>query len=166
MMSRKSWHLDRRSFLTGVGVSLTLPYLEAMATTAPSVTDVPKRLCYMYFPNGCGIPNKDKTPEEHKQWSWFPMGEGKDFTFTNTLSCMEPHRDDLTVIGGLSHPRSRQLLGHLAGDSWLTGGDVGASNYANNISVDQVAAQQIGQNTRYKSFVLSADGGVGYQSRV
>lgn len=166
-MSRKSWHLDRRSFLSGIGVSLTLPYLEAMAdSVAPSITDIPRRLCYMYFPNGCGIPNKDKTPEEHTKWSWFPIGEGKNYTFTNTLSCMEPHREDITVIGGLSHPRSRQLLGHLAGDSWLTGGDVGASNYANNISVDQVAAQTIGKNTRYKSFVLSADGGVGYQSRV
>ena len=50
------------------------------------------------------------------------MGEGKDFTFTNTLS-VEPHQDDLTVIGGLSHPRSRHCLVTLL-ETLDDGGDV------------------------------------------
>ena len=94
------------------------------------------------------------------------MGSGRDYRFTNTLDCLKPHRQDISILGGLSHPRSRNLLGHLAGDSWLTGGEIGGSNYQNNISIDQAAAKKIGKKTRYSSLVLSVDGGVGYQSRV
>lgn len=167
-MTQKSWHLNRRSFLQGVGVTLTLPYLEAMADSAAATSnsDTPNRMCFMYFPNGCGIPNKDKYAEEHKQYSWFPLQAGRDYQFTDTLSVLEPHREDISILGGLSHPKSRQVLGHIAGDSWLTGGDVSGSNYMNSISIDQVAAQQFGKNTRYSSLVTSVDGGVGYQSRV
>ena len=167
-MAQKSWHLDRRTFLSGLGVSLTLPYLDAMAESVQRQgnKDIPKRLCCVYFPNGCGIPDQRQHVEEHQQWSWFPMGEGSDYTFTNTLSALEPHRENISVLGGLSHPRSRELLGHIAGDSWLTGGDISGSNYQNNISVDQVAARQLGQATRYPSLILSVDGGIGYQSRV
>ncbi len=68
----------------------------------------------------------------------------------------------MTVLGGLSHPKSRKLLGHLAGDTFLTGGDLRGNKYLNNISVDQVAAQHLKQYTRYPSLSLSADGGVGY----
>ena len=73
---------------------------------------------------------------------------------------------DRSIIGGLSHPKSRALLGHLAGDTWLTGGDVRGSKYLNTISVDQQAALTIGKNTRYPSLALSTDGGIGYKSRI
>ena len=167
-MANRSWHLDRRSFLHGVGVTLTLPYLEAMGTTItqPKNDAARKRLCCLYFPNGCGIPNRDKDSTAHSQWSWFPLGEGRDYELTNTLSVLADHRQEMSILGELSHPRSRELLGHIAGDSWLTGGDVSGSNYRNNISIDQVAARKLGESTRYPSLTLSVDGGVGYQSRV
>ena len=166
-MSKKSWHLERRTFLQGLGVTLTLPYLEAMADSVRSQEhEAAKRMCFMYFPNGCGIPDQKRLPDEHKKWSWFPQGEGRDYRFTNTLSALSDHREDISIIGGLSHPRSRELMGHMAGDSWLTGGDISGANYRNNISVDQVAAKSLGQHTRFPSLTLSVDGGVGYQSRV
>ena len=167
-MSNRSWHLNRRSFLHGVGVTLTLPYLEAMGTTIQQNENHTsrKRLCCLYFPNGCGIPNRDKDVAAHSQWSWFPLGEGRDYELTNTLSVLADHRQEMSILGELSHPRSRELLGHIAGDSWLTGGDVSGSNYRNNISIDQVAARKLGESTRYPSLTLSVDGGVGYQSRV
>ncbi len=166
-MTKKSWQLERRTFLQGLGVSLALPYLDAMADTAkPSQQDPAKRLCYVYFPNGCGIPDEGRLPEEHAKWSWFPNGEGRDYEFTNTLELLAPYRDDISIIGGLSHPRSRELMGHIAGDTWLTGGDIRGANYRNNISVDQVAANHLGKHTRFPSLTLSVDGGVGYQSRV
>ena len=85
-MSKKSWHLDRRTFLRGLGVSCMLPYLEGMAMTGFSkLTEPlpPKRLCFLYFPNGVALP-----PEEssyHKKWNWFPLGEGKKLS-THPLS--------------------------------------------------------------------------------
>jgi hypothetical protein len=72
----------------------------------------------------------------------------------------------MSILGGLSHPNSRRLLGHLAGDTWLTAGDVRGSQYKNRISVDQKAAETLGKDTRFKSLCLSTDGGVGYKSRV
>lgn len=101
---------------------------------------------------------------EHEKWNWFPIGEGKDYKLTQTLSTLEPYRDDISIMGGLSHPRSRKVLGHIAGDTWLTGGDLRAA-YNNSISVDQVAAEAMSRYTRFPSLSLSTDGGVGYKSR-
>jgi len=165
-MKKKPWQLDRRTFLRGVGVACALPYLECMTQSAHAATSAapPKRMCFLYTPNGVGLPPAES--EFHKDWNWFPHGEGRNYKFTKTLASLEPHRDRLSILGGLSHPKSRQLLGHLAGDTWLTGGDVRGSKYLNTISVDQKAALTIGKETRFPSLTLSTDGGIGYKSRV
>ena len=164
-MSKKSWHLDRRTFLKGLGVSCMLPYLEGMAMTSFSkLTEplFPKRLCFLYFPNGVALP-----PEEssyHKKWNWFPLEKGKNYQFTRSLEPLKGHRNEMSILGGLSHPFSRNVLGHMAGDSFLTGGDL-RGEYKNSISVDQVAAEKLSKHTRFRSLTLSSDGGVGYKSR-
>ena len=61
-MSKKSWHLDRRTFIRGLGVSCMLPFFEGMAMTSFSKfaePKSPKRLCFLYFPNGVGLPPKE-----------------------------------------------------------------------------------------------------------
>jgi hypothetical protein len=144
-----------------------LPYLEAMGNPFKGSSiagEAPRRLCFVYFPNGVGLPPMENP--DHKKWNWFPMGTGTNYQFTKTLAPLSSHREDISIIGGLSHPKSRHLLGHLAGDTWLTGGDLRGNEYKNNISVDQVAAQRFGQFTRYPYLALSTDGGVGYKSRV
>jgi len=171
-MSNKNWRLDRRTWLRGAGVACALPYLEAMgrAATVPSSAaggaggQAAKRLCFVYFPNGASLP--PTANPAHKLWSWFPMGAGKDYQPTKVLEPLAPHRDKISIFSGLSHPNSRNLLGHLAGDTWLTAGDLRGSVYSNQISVDQVAARQLSHATRYPSLVLSTDGGIGYKSRV
>ena len=70
----------------------------------------------------------------------------------------------MSILGGLSHPFSRNVLGHMAGDSFLTGGDL-RGVYKDSISVDQVAAMELSKYTRFPSLTLSTDGGVGYKSR-
>ncbi|MGA0058395.1 MAG: DUF1552 domain-containing protein [Planctomycetota bacterium] len=165
MADQKSWHLDRRSFLRGAGVACALPYLEAMEGAAKrSVGDAPRRMCFVSFPNGAALP--DLKDDENRRWRWFPDGEGEAFEFTDVLRAMEPFRKQLSIHGGLSHPLSRELLGHLAGDTWLTAGDARFESYKNRISVDQVAAAALKAETRYPSIALSSDGGVGYKSRV
>lgn len=166
-MSPKSWHLSRRAFLRGAGVAVTLPYLDAMARATRAVADgaeAPRRLAFVSFPNGCSLP--DEKDVDNAAWRWFPSGNGTDFRLTEVLQPLERHRDQLSFYGGLSHPRSRELLGHLAGDTWLTGGDLRGDRYMNSVSVDQVAALQLKRHTRYPSLVLSTDGGIGYKSRV
>ena len=164
-MSKKPWHLNRRTFLRGLGVTCMLPYLEGMAMTSFSKLakpSKPKRLCFLYFPNGVGLPQKESI--YHKDWSWFPSLEGSEYKLTKSLAPLSPHRRDLSIMGGLSHPFSRNVLGHMAGDSFLTGGDL-RGEYKNSISVDQLAAGQLSKYTRFPSLTLSTDGGVGYKSR-
>ncbi|MCM8533709.1 MAG: DUF1552 domain-containing protein [Lentisphaeraceae bacterium] len=160
----KSWHLKRRTFLKGLGVSCALPFLESMGKDANKNPNTAKRCVFSYVPNGVSMPNEKNA--SFKDWSWFPHGEGKNFEFTKVQEPLKPYRDKLLYIGGLSHPRSRHILGHAAGDTWLTGGDISGSEYKNSISIDQVAASVIGKQTRFSSLALSCDGGVGYKSRV
>lgn len=165
-MARPSWHLSRRTFLRGAGVAVATPYLHAMERALPAqgAAPAPRRLVYVYFPNGCSLPAENDAA--NARWRWFPSGEGEDWQFTDVLKPLEKHRERLSFFGGMSHPKSRELLGHLAGDTWLTGGDLRFDQYKNSISVDQAAAQVLKSQTRYPSLVLSTDGGVGYKSRV
>ncbi|MCB9881241.1 MAG: DUF1552 domain-containing protein [Planctomycetes bacterium] len=154
----------RRTFLRGLGVTCAVPFLDSLAWAGLQEKEPKKRLCFVYFPNGCSLPSENDAKYAH--WRWFPSGEGDAFRFTKVLESLEPFRSRLSVLGGLSHPLSRELLGHLAGDTWLTGGDVRGDRYQNTISVDQVAAHHLKAKTRYPSLILSTDGGVGYKSRV
>lgn len=147
----------------GTGASLGLPWLECMAggETAKSV-DKPRRMCAMYFGFGVSLPDKDG---EQAKWRWFPEGEGRDFQFTETLKPLEPHRENLTVLGGLSHPNGRKMGGHDTGDTFLTGALLTSKFLRNTVSVDQIAAHASRDQTRFSSLVLSTDGGVGEPTR-
>ncbi|MDZ4696027.1 MAG: DUF1552 domain-containing protein [Deltaproteobacteria bacterium] len=157
----KPRQISRRTVLRGLGLLVPLPWLESMGNAAPATKA--KRLAVFYVPNGVSLP--PESSPAHKQWSWFPLGEGRNYEFTETLASLQPHRQRLTILGGLSHPRSREILGHAAGDTFLTGGDV-SGEYRNSISFDQVAARHMGRATRHPSLVLSCDGGIGYKTRV
>ena len=153
----KSWHIKRRTFLRGAGVSLALPWLEGMSWAAETRTPTPRLAC-VFFPFGVPMP-----PDGHKdrqKYGWFPVGEGKDFQFTGTHESLKPFRKQLTYFGGLSHPLGRRVPGHKAGDVYLTGADISGSAYRQSVSVDQIAAMAIGEKTRLSSLTLSASGGV------
>lgn len=164
-MATKSWHLDRRLFLQGTGVSLGLPWLECMTASAANTTaekTTPRRMCGLYFGFGVGLPKEDS---EHANWRWFPNGEGRDFEFTDTLKPLEAHREQLSVLGGLSHPNGRRMGGHDTGDTFLTGAFMHNAKLRNSVSADQVAANAFADQTRFSSLVLSTDGGVGEPTR-
>jgi hypothetical protein len=157
----KSRRLDRRTVLRGAGVALALPFLDCMAD-ATSRQKLPRRFCAFYFPYGVSLPEKDS---EHAHWRWFPEGGERDFRFTKTLDILEPLRDDITILEGLSHPECRNMGAHDTGDTFLTGSKLSGKFLKNSISVDQAAAASIGHHTRYPSLVLSTDGGVGEPTR-
>lgn len=164
-MSRKSWHLDRRTFLMGTGVSLGLPWLECMTKAdegSAKTQSPPRRICGLYFGFGVALPPEK---HEHAQWRWFPNGEGRDYQFTETLKPLEALREKLTVLGGLSHPNGRRMGAHDTADTFLTGAFLNNKFLTNTVSVDQVAAKAVGDQTRFSSLVLSTDGGVGEPTR-
>ena len=160
-MSIKSWQLDRRTLLKGVGVSLALPMLDCMGAEADQ-TARPKRFCAAYFPYGSVFQKEDS---EFAKWNWTPTGEGSDFAFGDIHRSMQPLRTDLTMIEGLSHPAGRSMGGHDTADIWLTGTKLTGSRMKNSMSLDQIIAGHHVDQTRYSSLVLSTDGGVGEPTR-
>ena len=157
----KSWQLDRRALLKGVGVSLALPMLDCMGSEA-SQADRPKRFCATYFPYGSVFQNAGS---EFAKWNWTPTGEGRDFTFGEIHRSMEPLRKNLTMIEGMSHPNGRSMGGHDTADIWLTGSALIGSRMKNSMSLDQIIAANQADQTRYSSLVISTDGGVGEPTR-
>ncbi|MBB3204315.1 hypothetical protein FHS27_000079 [Rhodopirellula rubra] len=155
--------LDRRRFLRGAsGFALALPAFETFSANAgaPENAMPPRRLACFYLPNGVPMP----LPEDpaYQDWSWFPHGEGKDYRFSKCLDPLEPLRDDVTVLSGLSHPASRDNHGHHNADQFLTGAPIGGrGQYRNSISLDQVYAAHVAEQTRFSSLVMSTDGGTG-----
>src|SRR5262245_36060409 len=179
-MARPSWHLDRRTFLRGAGLSLALPWLEAMAkaegpTGKPA--EKPKRFCAFFFGNGVAIPNQlsadneyaekesaDNKASEADGWTWFPRTGGSDYKLTKPLEPLAAYRGDMSIFGGMSHPSSRWVVGHNTVDVWLSGADIRVS-LENSISLDQLIARHAAAHTRIPSLVLSSNGGIGTKSR-
>lgn len=156
--------LDRRRFIKGTGIALALPWLECTAAEAlDSESNKPtkrNRLACFYMPDGVPMPLAEDPA--HKDWAWFPHGQGEDFRFTKCLDPLEPLRDHVTVLSGFSHTAARNIHGHCNADQFLTGAATGSSGtYHNSISLDQYYAQHVGDQTRFSSLVLSTDGGTG-----
>ena len=142
-------------------MALALPFLECMAA-GPRPAERPKRFCAVYFPYGI-VQRQPGT--EAAQWNWFPQEVGADFRFNKSMVPLDPHRGEVTVLGGLSHPNGRNMGGHDTADTWLTGAELKEGHLENTVSVDQVAASHFADRTRYPSLVLSTDGGVGEPTR-
>ncbi len=160
-MTMKSWHLDRRTFLRGSGVALALPWMQSMSVAAP-VEQAPRRLASVYFPFGVSLPNEKS---EYAEWNWFPAETDGSFRFRSSLESLEPLRENVTVLGSLSHASGRKMGGHDTGDIFLTGASFRGTDYRNGISLDQYIASHVGEKTRFGSLVMSSDGGVGEPTR-
>ena len=162
-MKTKLSTLDRRRFLRGVsGFALTLPAFETFRGVAHAAEKPvnPRRLACFYLPNGVPMPLKEDPA--YQDWSWFPHGSGKEFSFSKCLDPLESVRDDLTVISGMSHAAARNSHGHNSAGQFLTGIRTGGRDgYKHSISLDQVYAAHVGEQTRLPSLVMSTDGGTG-----
>ena len=158
----KSWHIDRRTILKSAGVAMALPALESMAATAEPKEELPRRMCCVLFPYGVAVPNDN---DAERDWGWFPRGQGKDYQLTKVLSPLADLMDDVSIFGELSHPQCRSMNGHDTGDTFLTASPLEGGTYRNSVSLDQFAAEHIGQQTRMSSLVLSTDGGIGPRTR-
>lgn len=159
-MNKKSFSLNRRSFIQGAGVALGLPWMETFAAKTGTSSKTPRRFFSVYHPDGVGLPLKEDPA--WKDWFWFPHGGEKDFKLTKVLDVLEPLRNEITIYSGLSHPAHRAIHGHSNADQYLTAANYGGQGgYKNTISMDQVYANHIGEQTRYSSLVMSTNGGTG-----
>ena len=154
--------LDRRRFLRGTGVALSLPMFESFLTHATGADENanPRRLACFYFPDGVPMPLREDPA--YKDWLWFPHGSGTEFEFSKVFEPLAPLKDEFTVLSGYSHPRVRRVHGHSNADQFLTAAATGQDGqYANSISLDQVYAEYVGNETRFASLAMSTDGGTG-----
>ena len=164
-MKKKSWHLDRRTFLRGSGVALALPFMNAMAvgTEEKAIKALPKRAAFMFFPNGVSLPpEKD---DQHEDWYWYPKGSGRNFEFRKSQEALNPFRKDISVIHGISNAANRTLQPHIGPTGFLTTKGIERSTTYNSISIDQEIVKHLGRQTQLSSLVLSTVGGVGSMGR-
>jgi hypothetical protein len=147
-------HLSRRTFLRGVGVSLSLPLLESMipaATLLGQTAAKPRtRFGAIYFPHGAIMPH------------WTPAAEGAGFELTQILQPLKPFYSQINVISDLRHANAygsgatanhnRSAAAYLSGAFAQTGAQPSLG-----ITVDQIAAQKIGQDTPLPSLELTIE---------
>jgi hypothetical protein len=152
--------LSRRTVLRGMGMTLALPFLDAMvpalSAAANAAAKPVHRYGFFYMPNGVAM---NHTGVNY----WKPAAVGADFEFSPTLKPLEPYRSQVTVVSGL-HNRSAESLGDGNGDhtrstgSWLTGTHIKrteGSDLRAGISVDQVIASRFRKETALPSLELA-----------
>ena len=129
--------MNRRAMLKASGICMALPWMESLANSTTLQT--PKRFCSIYFPYGgvCPIRKANSVSGIGS-----PQGEGKNFTFNKSLEPLNKFRDQVTVLGGLCHPKVKRIGGHDSGDTFLTGEEMSlkANGLKNSISLDQFMA--------------------------
>src|SRR5215470_17629327 len=150
IITKKSLH--RRTFLRGAGATLALPLLDAMvpASTALAATAAApvKRLGFVYIPMGAHMPQ------------WTPAGSGVLGELTPSLSALAKVKDQLTVLTNTeirnaypgTHATSNSSFLSCAYAKWTE-----SSDYYLGTTVDQVAAQTLGRETRLPSLELAMD---------
>jgi hypothetical protein len=144
--------LSRRRFLQGVGVAMSLPLLDVMQPTSAlaasnSLTPNTKPRRMLGICNNLGV-----RPD-----LFFPTGTGREYLASPYLKLLEAHRNDFTVISGVSHPNVDG--GHPSDISFLTAAPHPASSsFRNTISLDQYVAERIGTLTRFPSLTLAVNG--------
>ncbi|HTR01438.1 MAG TPA: DUF1552 domain-containing protein [Candidatus Acidoferrum sp.] len=152
-------HLPRRTVLRGLASAISLPLLDAMipAATAWAQTAAntkPKLSC-IYIPHGATMD------------LWTPKTVGKDFAFSQILKPLEPYRQSLTVISNLGHKNVAPWTGEDVGGAenhsralavFLTGAHPVKGDFAKvGTSMDQMAAQAIGQDTPLPSIEMAIE---------
>ena len=146
--------LPRRTFLRGMGATVALPFLEAMrpafAARAGFSGPTPKRFGAIYVPHGATLDQ------------WVPRSAGTGFEFTPILKPLEPFRDSLVVVSNLDGPlEPAGGGGHaISPSSYLSGVRPKVSqgtDLYNGITLDQVIATQIGQETSLPSLELAIE---------
>jgi len=136
--------LPRRTVLRSAGASLALPLLECMTPARASAAEPPRRM--LIFVNNLGVLPKN----------FFPSTAGRDYEASPYLKELASVRNEFTVFSGFSHPGVSG--GHSTDNCFLTAAR-GAfkSGFRNSISLDQFAADKLGQVTRFPTLNLGVN---------
>jgi Protein of unknown function (DUF1552) len=156
--------MSRRTMLRGLGTAIALPVLDSMIPTrlfgaeakaAAKAVAAPKRLAWLYVPNGIDMQN------------WTPSEMGAAYKLTPTLEPLAPFRDKFSVISGLvcdkANPNGDGPGDHArAMSAYLTGTQPRKTEGANlklGRSADQAAADKVGHLTKFRSLEFGIEEG-------
>ncbi len=147
--------ISRRTLLKGVGVTMALPLLNAMApvrslAAGSPATGKPIRFAALYMANGALMRD------------WTPKGAGRDFELSPTLAPLADFKNDLLVLSQLWNAATNTGDGHyVKTGGWLTSTTItrttGSNICAGNTSVDQVMAKHVGNLTPLASLELGIE---------
>ena len=152
MVTRKS--LPRRTFLRGVGTTLALPLLDAMIPSLTALAETPagprqlRRLGFVYMPMGCDVTR------------WTPPAEERLNQLSTTLMPLESVKNQVSIISNLELKNAYPGTHATSNASFLSAAKAKrteSTDYYLGTTVDQLAAQQIGQDTQLPSLELSMD---------
>jgi Protein of unknown function (DUF1552) len=142
-------HLDRRTFLRGMGATVALPLLDAMipARTLLAATARPvPRMAFVYFPHGAIMDE------------WTPAAAGRDLALGRILEPLTPFSNRLTIVSGLENRHAYGPVHAITPGTWLSGvSPRGHSDPTQGATVDQIAADHIGQDTPLRSIAVAAE---------
>src|SRR3984885_935372 len=148
-------YLSRRTMLRGLGVSVALPLLDSMVPAQTPLTKTAasskSRLSCIYVPHGATM---DK---------WTPDAEGKGFAFTEILTPLEKYRDRITLVSNLAHPAAGGAGSDAGADHarsaavYLSGVHPEKDSIRVGPTIDQIAAEKLGQDTPLPSIELSIE---------
>ena len=153
--------LSRRTMLRGMGTTLALPFLESMLPAFPALaqsqSQAPMRFGAVYFPNGAPM----ASPLNY----WMPAAAGE-LDVTPILKPLEAFKDQMTVVGNLSRAGGKTVTDHAVSSAgWLSGvvaKQTEAEDIHLGITIDQVLAKQIGQDTPFPSLEFATEDFSGY----
>jgi hypothetical protein len=143
-------HISRRTVLKGAGVTMALPFLEAMVPAATALAQTaanPKmRAGFFYIPHGAVQHDTKFGPEGDK---WTPSGSGANFKLNTITGPLEPFKKYVSTIGNLDNPAGAGVHTKNPG-TWLCCSTP-------SITIDQMVAKKIGQDTVLPSIEVSAE---------
>ena len=158
--------LNRRTFLRGIGTAMALPLLDSALPSGVARAAVgavgkaseiarPNRMLFIFVPNGMHMAD------------WTPAALGAKYELPPTLQALKNVRENFSILTGLAQNNAR-ALGDGGGDharssaTWLTGVHPFKTDGADikaGISVDQLAAQHLGEKTRFPSLEIGIERG-------
>jgi len=143
--------MNRRTLLRGAGIAVALPTLDAMldgkgllyGTAGAQASKPPTRLVIFFIPNGVSMGD------------WVPLTTGAGYALRRCMEPLAPFQNDINVLSGID----LEVHGAGGGHEWGTSGFATCVNNspsgAGGPSMDQVAAQHLGDATKFRSLVVS-----------
>jgi hypothetical protein len=150
-------HLSRRTFLAGAGVSVALPLLDSMVAAQTPTTQTAavakRRFVGIFMPHGMA------------PGYWVPKTVGANPDLPTVLEPLESYRSQLVVLSGLHARSAEPPPGSTGADHWVASAFMSAqkpkktagADVENGTTIDQIIAQQIGQETLLPSLQLGIE---------